>query len=240
VKSTGDAEHYAAYFRDLDSYTQYSEYYRPELKGFYMNLVINVLFPGPIAAWETFANKEMTSEGPAALGTLQNSIAEPDATDALKEIDGLLRTLLETHFPGSGPNAPDIDAYIAAVEAFARDELPIDQDRLNRVGGGGDDVSHHRMDDPSMWFKWAAAVDCASMLDSEGGVTPARALYLGAAAFGSAMDCTFRSRGRTRPEYHADAATETLLREQVQAWVRDGDMARAQVRELYRVFVGQG
>jgi hypothetical protein len=234
--AVADADRYASFFRDLDSYTQYSQFYRPELNGVYMDLVINVLFPGPIDAWEQFVRDEMTPRAPASLTRLQNAIAAPAATDALKQIDDLLRSLLHAHFPGSGSSEFDLDAYVRAVEAFARDLLPVDEDRLRRVGGGGDDVSHHRMDDPSMWFKWGAAVDCAAMLDGDGGLTPSRVAYLGAAAFGSAMDCTFRARGKTRPEYHSDAATETLLRNDVRVWVRDPALARAQVRDLYRVF----
>jgi hypothetical protein len=186
--AAADGERYAAFFRDLDSYTQYWEYYRPELNGHFMNLAINVLFPGPIDAWESFARDENTAQGPASLQRLKNAITDPDAADALRQIDTLLRQLLETHFPGHGSDALDIDAYVEAVEAFARDRLPVDDDRLRRVGGGGDDVSHHRMDDPSMWFKWAAGADCAAMLEGEAGLTLVRAVYIGAAAFGSAMD----------------------------------------------------
>lgn len=233
----GEGDRYAAFFRDLDSYTQYWQFYRPELRGLYMNLVVQILFPGPIAAWETFVSKEKTAEAPAALTALNNAIAKPDASDALRQIDGLLTKLLGVHFPGPSAGTLDTTAYLTAIEAFARDRLPVDQDRLARVQSGGDDVSHHRMDDPSMWFKWAAAVDCAAMLEGATGMTSPRTAYLGAAAFGSAMDCVFRARGKTRPEYHPDSATETLLRGQAASWVRDGDAARAQARELFRVFI---
>ena len=235
---TEGAERFAAYFRDLDSYTQYWEFYRPELNGSYMNLIVGVLFPGPVDAWETFARVESTAEAPQALAALKESIAAPAHADALDQIDALLRDLLNEHFPGQGQEAFDVDGYLAAVGAFARDRLPVDENRLARVGGGGDDVSHHRMDDPSMWFKWSAAVDCPSMALNPAVVAPMHGLYLPGAVFGSAMDCVFRARGRTRPEYHGDAATEKLLREQARQWARDGNLARAQVRDLYRVFVG--
>jgi hypothetical protein len=238
-----DLSKYAAFFVDLDSYTEYWDIYRPELNGKYMKDVA-VIFGGALRAWFTYAMKENTPEGPSSLAALKASIANPAATTALQSLDGLLLQLLLAHFPSAVGPALDADSYLAAVETFARDVLPPDPDRLSRTPPDDDRYAYagrHRMDGASLWFSWAGVLDCAAMLEGDGGgMQPHRALQIGAAAFGSAMDFTFRGqsapRGKTRPEYNPDEATAALLRAQVKTWVADGEVARAQARDLYRVF----
>jgi hypothetical protein len=230
-----------AFFTDLDSYTEYWDVYRPELKGKYMKEV-GVLFGGSLKKWFALALGEHSPEAAALLQQLTESIAEPAAVSALSSIDDLLFGLLRKHFPGAGADDIDFAEYVSAVEWFARDLLPPDDDRLGRVPQDDDRYAfagRHRMDGASMWFSWAGVVDCVAILQGDAGLKPHRAAQIAASAFGSAMDFTFRGqsgfRGKTRLEYRADEATAIVLRDQVQAW-RHGKVARSEARDLYRIF----
>jgi hypothetical protein len=238
-----DLERYAAFFTDLDSYTEYWDLYRPELKGKYMGYV-GLLFSGVLPEWFDYALNEKTTQAPALLTKLKKDLAVSEVTDALLQLDELQLTLIEKHFPGPDGKGIDFASYLAAVDAFAQDLLSPDADRLARTPE--DDARHdyagrHRMDGPAMWFYWASVTDCTSLIAGpNGGMTPHRALLIGAAAFGSAMDFTFRGqvgfRGKTRPQYKPNAETAALLRAQAREWVRDGNVARSQTMDLYRIF----
>lgn len=226
------------FFKDLDTYTEYSDVYRPELNGKYMAMV-GILFPGAVKLWTRYALAEKTPNGSAALQTLNNELDKGKVRDSILQIDALLHDLLKQHFPGSGDLEIDGDAYLATTELFARDAFPDDPERLGRLTEDDDrraNALRHRMDGTSMWFSWGAVIDCASMLPDSGGILPHRTLMLAGCAFGSAMDFVFRNRGRTRPEYKPDPSTETILRNSAKVWATDGAESRAQVRDLYRVF----
>jgi hypothetical protein len=236
-----ELERYSRFFSDLDSYTEYWDLYRPELRGKYMRYV-GVVFNGVLREWFEYAVKEKTAAAQQLWATLTQHVAAAPTAEALRELDDLQRRLLEQHFPAADGRI-DSESYLKAVEAFARDVLPPDADRLSRTPE--DDSRHdyagrHRMDGPSMWFSWAGVADCVTLLPAEATPAPHHALLVGAAAFGSAMDFTFRGqagvRGKTRPEYRPDEATATRLRNDVRVWIQTQEAARAQATELYRIF----
>ncbi|MDZ4859566.1 MAG: hypothetical protein SGI88_11345 [Candidatus Hydrogenedentes bacterium] len=227
------------FFVDLDAHTEYWDVYKPELAARYMDDV-QVLFPGAVKLWFNAVRVEGTDEATVRFAELGTELEKGTTRAALMDLDALLRDLLYRHFPA--PNEPEIDTanYLMVVEAFARDQFPDDTDRLNRLeldDPRRPEASRHRMNGTSMWFAWAAMIDCMALADGNEGLTPWRSVQLASCAFGSAMDFTFRTRGQTRPEYTADDATVALLRQQVGVWVNDVDEARRQVRDLYRVFV---
>jgi hypothetical protein len=238
----GDLEKYAAFFRDLDSYTEYWDLYRPETNGRYMDAAI-ATFGAPLQSWTAYALKENSAQAPALLAKLKAALAVAENAQALRTIDELLLMLLQRHFPGPAEGQIEAGAYVNAVEGFARDVLPPDPDRLARTPSDDSRYAYagrHRMDGAVMWFNWAGVLDCVDLLDGDAAFTPHRTVQIAAAAFGSAMDYAFRGqvgfRGKTRPEYKPDEPTVVLLRSQVKSWIADGTLARGQARELFRIF----
>jgi hypothetical protein len=238
----------SAFFVDLDAYTQYFDVYDLVPDARYMGMY--GVLGGVIAAWNRVAETVDPAAHAAALQTLRARVQEPQSAQALQGLDAMMVALVRQHFPsGSGVDA---DGYLDVVEAFGRDVLPPDPDRLARVLALDPDdprkdmAERHRMDGASMWFTWAAVVDCASLLsESDPSLAPgqeARTLMLAGCAAGSAFDFVFRAkpgdpRGRTRPEYTPDLATLSLLRSSARAWAADLDEARSNARDLHRIAV---
>lgn len=145
----------------------------------------------------------------------------------------------------------DADGYLDVVEAFARDVLPPDEDRLARVTAKDPDdrripyAARHRMDGAGMWFTWAAVVDASTLVAEMTGSAAdkkqkARTILLAGCAAGSALDYTFRSapgdpRGRTRDEYRPDQPTLEHLRDAARAWAVNLEEARSNARDLARI-----
>jgi hypothetical protein len=227
---------FSAFFIELDANTQYFKAYGNS--SHYMDIASSLISGASVKAWRQWAIEETKPIGPTRRTAFINSVADGQTSAMIKEIDALMLRLLRHHFPGPGGNE-DIDAvpYLGAMEVFAKDQLPVDNDRLTRVGGGGDDVSHHRMDGFGMWFHWAAVFDSARFIPNGGGETPYRTLLVAAAAFGSAFDSAFRKRGKTRSVYKDDEPTNQLLRTDVMSWIADAEAASAQARELCRIFL---
>jgi hypothetical protein len=240
----GGGTGYARFFEDMDSYTEYWDIYRPELQGRYMAHV-GTLFGDSLRKWFAFVLKENTPEGPALYDRLLRSVNSPATVAALNEIDSLLQTLLTSHFSAATASGVDSSEYLNAIELFAVDGLPPNPDRLARTppsDGRHPFAGRHRMDGASMWFSWAGVLDCDALADGLGGTTPVRTLQIAGAAFGSAMDFTFRGvagfRGNTRPEYRPDETTRNYLRLRVRELAGDADAAQREARELYRIFKG--
>lgn len=226
---------FSAFFIDLDAQTQYHEAYGNP--SHYMDISLSLIRGPAVKAWQRWARRENHPDGPARRSAFIKAASVPETAADVLEIDEMMHKLLLKHFPDDEEeNGIDASPYLGAMELFAKDQLPADQDRLQRVGGGGEDVSHHRMDGFGMWFHWAAVYDCARFAPNGGGENSYRSLMVGAAAFGSAIDSAFRQRARTRAEYKNDEATNQLLRTEVMSWIQDGEAASAQARELFRIF----
>jgi hypothetical protein len=230
------------FFVELDARTQYFQLYGNTPKYLVMYGKLGVA----TQKWVALCQAATDQERSAARSALMIELSKPEVTAAVDGLDGMLRELLVTHFTGE-PGGLDSDRYLTVVEAFARDVLPVDEDRWNRFHTANpddtttakDDVARHRMDGPFMWFVWASVVDAAALLSSDGGLEDtARAAQLAGCALGSAMDFVFRdpARGKTRPEYRPDAATLNLLRASGRAWASDLTQASTQVRDLCRIF----
>ena len=230
-------EIFAAFFRDLDSFTEYWDVYRPETNGRFMNAVTQQIFPNVLAPWRDYAlatGPEKATRREALLAVLR----QPPVSDAVMLIDDLQAQLITTHF-GQQPT-PDPDSVLEAQLAFGKDTLPLDPDRDSRVQAGDPRkpfAKFHRMDGAIMWFNWAAHVESAALLDGETGPgMAARTLLLAGICGGSSMDFTFRdNRLPTRPEYVRDDATERLIRTKTQQLSADWTAAVAELHDLWRI-----
>ncbi|RYG42892.1 hypothetical protein EON79_18035 [bacterium] len=238
------------FFIELDAWTEYWDCYDRVPDDRYIQL-FGVVGPTVFAPWRALATAT-PAEREQREAALRAGLANPAVGQALLAYDDLLKKLIEDHFPGTEGALLDAEGYLNVIEAFARDILAPDSDRLARLkaldpenfsaDGRKAHALRHTMDGPTMWFNWAAVVDCTALLEGEGGLLPHRALMLSGCAFGSSMDYTFRSapgnpRGKTRPEYGKDEATEALLRSRAREWAVDGEAARAEARELFRISV---
>jgi hypothetical protein len=237
----------ATFFTELDAHTEYWDVYDAVPDGRYYALV-RVAAPA-LAAWRSLVGSTSPKDRDRAELALKDSLDDDTVADAVVTLDRLMISLAAKHFPGA-ERGVDPEAYLNVVEAFARDVLPPDEDRLKRVTDLGDPedqrLQHalrHRMDGSTLWFTWAAVVDAAEMVDEGHGTDERReihALMLAGCAAGSAFDYVFRSspgnpRGVTRPVYRADEPTLVDLREAARAWAADMGQARDNARDLARI-----
>jgi hypothetical protein len=230
-------ETYAAFFRDLDSFTEYWDVYRPETNGKFMDPVVQHIFPKVLVPWRNYA----LATGPdkaTQRETLLAVLHQPPVSEAVMLIDDLQAQLITTHF-GQQP-VPHLDSVVEAQLAFGKDTLPLDPDRDSRIQAGDPRkpfAKFHRMDSPIMWFNWAAHVESAALLQGETGQKmAARTLLMAGVCGGSSMDFTFRdNRLPTRPEYKRDEATERLIRAKTQQLSTDWRAAVAELHDLWRI-----
>ena len=236
----------SAFFVELDANTQFWDVYDLMSSPRYMQLV-GVANPA-VVAWQRLAVATTAQARQQAEQALMSVLTDSSVVAAIDDLDHLMVSLVSKHFP-TADGGIDADAYLSVVEAFARDVLPDDEDRLSRITDKDPDdpraryALRHTMDGPFMWFIWAAVVDVATMLDESRGTQDRRsantAILAGSAA-GSALDYAFRGRpedprGKTRPEYHADEATLHDLRASARLWAADLDKARTNARDLARI-----
>ncbi len=250
-------ELYAAYFRDLDSWTEYWPFYRPESKGRYFfgdgageEGLLGRFFPNrntpqgdePLERWQEWAKFGTDADDDPYLTSLMEAIGDVEVKEALYEVDALLGRLIVEHFEFDG--AIDGEAYIDCVENFARDQLPPDQDRFERVPEGDPRKDHslyHTMDGNSMWFNWVGHLECTSLLkaqeDTEDEGLAVRTLAMAGICLGCPMDYVFRQRSRTRSEYRLDQPkrTQELLRSRARIWRLDWNAAAKEARALFKI-----
>lgn len=238
----------SAFFTELDAVTQYADVYDVVPDDRYMQMFGKVT--PVVAAWNRLATATTPDAQQAALAALRDALAVADVETALRGLDELMVGLLLKHCPDAAQGA-DADRYLDVVEAFARDVLAPDEDRVARVTAKDPDdgripnALRHRMDGAGMWFTWAAVVDASAILAENAGTSggieqTARAILLAGCAAGSAFDYTFRAapgdpRGRTRPHYRPDQPTLDELRDAARAWALDLGEARSNARDLARI-----
>ena len=230
-------ETYAAFFRDLDSFTEYWDVYRLDTNGRFMNAVTEHIFPKVLAPWRDYAlatGPEKALRREALLAVLR----QQPVSEAVVLIDQLQAELIGTHF--GEPTAPGGNGVLEAQLAFGKDTLPLDPDRDSRLGTSDPRkpfAKFHRMDGAVMWFNWAAHVESAALLEAETGPRmAARTLLMAGICGGSAMDFTFRD-GRlpTRSEYKRDEATERLIRAKTETLSTNWTAAVAELHDLWRI-----
>jgi hypothetical protein len=241
---------YAAFFFELDSWTEYWDIYRPHTCGQYYfgdgettPGYLSSFLPSPrtrrapvFSAWKTYALAagDPVAE-PRARGCFEAEVREaPAVHEAARAVEWLVNSIVQSHFG----EPPDRLAYFEAIERFARNQLPPTPDRLARVPD--DDLRkatalHHTMDGDIMWFAWAVHLECAHLLGShETKDDLQRALLMAGVILGCSMDYAFSGRCRTRREYQSqDETARKRILERANACAEDFQVASAEARRLF-------
>lgn len=234
---------YAAFFHELDAWTEYWDVYHPESKGRYYfgdgvtetglltKLLPNKTKPAVYVAWCQMAL------GCGSRETFLRELAASDVRSAIIEVDEFVVQLVEKHF-GDPSKAAVQDDYLEAVFQFATDALPPATERAARIEDGDPRKStagRHSMDNDVMWFAWAFELEAAHQVRCNGGSDPEHALLLTGVVTGCAANFAWRGHRRTRSEYQATSETRALLRQRASLWRRDVRAAADEARALYRI-----
>ena len=237
-----DGARYAAWFHELDAWTEYWDIYHPESAGrFYFGdggaekgLLTRFLprdgRPPIFTAWTRMA----LQTGPVS--AFIEAAREPAVAAAIAEVDDLLTRLFARHFGDANNTAGQAD-YLAATFHFAADTLPPATERYSRIAD--DDMrkstaGRHTLDGDIMWFAWALHTEAAELV-ADPAAHARRTLFQAGVAMGCAVNFAWRGHRRTRPEYAKDARTAALLMERGRSWAQDYGSAVAEIHELFRI-----
>jgi len=252
------ASRYSAFFLELDSYTEYFEYYdAPEN---YMPVVLQYFDrrmgdgTKAINAWWRWVSSRGLPDESHYRAELDAFLSDGTVRAAILKVNTLLAQLLDKHFPGTGGEV-DFQAFMDAIELFAKDQLPPDEDRRQRVRSSIPQAAtpkereeletyadcyarYHRMDGEAMWFNWAAHSDMALMIENDNDTASrSKSIQLAGTTVGSVIDYVFRKRGKTRSEYSADPARALIaMRRASKRYVTDIPAARAELYALVSIY----
>ena len=241
--NTSSESRYAAWFHELDSWTEYWDIYHPETRGrFYFGdgagengLLTRFLprerRPPAFNAWCQMAT------GSGAHDHFKREVRILEVAAAVMEVDGLVGRLFYKYFGHAGDPSVQQD-YLEAMFRFGADLLPpaterealiADNDHRKRTAG------RHALDGDIMWFAWALELEAAYAIAGPDLEHPRRALQLAGVAIGCPANFAWRGHRYTRVEYHADDATAILLRERGLGWASDFEASAEEVHTLYRI-----
>jgi hypothetical protein len=237
-----DGARYAAWFHELDAWTEYWDIYHPESVGrFYFGdggaekgLLTRFLprdsRPPIFGAWTRMA----LQRGPES--AFIEAARVPDVAAAIAEVDDLMTRLFAKHFGNARDPAVQAD-YLAATFRFAADTLPPAAERYSRIADGDmrkATAGRHTLDGDIMWFAWALHTEAAELV-ADPAAHARRALFQAGVAMGCPVNFAWRGHRRTRPEYAQNAATAALLLERGRAWAQDYGSAVDEIHALFRV-----
>lgn len=240
---------HAAWFHELDAWTEYWDIYHPETRGrFYFGdeagspgLLGRFLpregRPPPWTAWVAIALSAGDPNAAEARASFAEAVREEAAAAAILEVDDLLVRLFAAHFGDAADPTVQAD-YLDAVFRFAIDTLPAATERDGRIDAADPRKStagRHTLEGDIMWFAWSMHTEAAQVLRGRDAGAARRALSLAGVAVGCAAQFAWRGHRRTRPEYRCDAATERLLRERGLGWARNARTAVEEAHALYRI-----
>jgi hypothetical protein len=239
------ARRYAAWFHELDAWTEYWDIYHPETKGHYYfgneddepGLLRQFLprdkMPRVFTAWKRMA---LTYQDESEF---LKEARVPGVASALLETDELVAALFEKHFGDASDPSVQAD-YLEAMFHFAADILPPAAERYARIADDDPRKStagHHTLDGDIMWFAWSLQLEGAQALatagDDSGHIR--RALLLAGVAMGCPVNFAWRDHRRTRDEYSADAKTRELLFRKAAQWTGDFAAAAREIHALFRI-----
>lgn len=238
----------AAWFHELDAWTEYWDVYHPETRGrFYFGDdgsepgLLRALLPrdGRPHAFTAWSRMALCS-GPRE--DFVAAIAVPHVRQAIIEVDDLIDRLFGEFF-GDGADPRVQREYLGAVFRFAIDALPAAPERDARISEEDPRKStagRHRLEGDLMWFAWALQIEAAQAIAAANSAATngghlRRMLQLAAIAVGCPADFAWRGHRRTRSEYQANAATTALLRERGLRWLTDFEAAAEEIHALYRI-----
>ncbi len=236
------AERHAAWFHELDAWTEYWDIYHPETRGrFYFGdgrgeRGLLTLFlprehhPPAFVAWKQVAL------GASAPESFIGAVAVSDVAAAVIEVDDLVARLFAKYF-GDARDPAVREDYLAAILGCATDSLPAAGERANRIPA--DDwrkptAGRHVIDNDLMWFAWALHLEASELVAGADG-SARRTLQLAGVVAGCSIDFAWRGHRRTRPEYSRDERTLALVRARSQTWSADFQSAVAEMKMLFRI-----
>ena len=246
LAASADDRRYAAWFHELDAWTEYWDVYQPQTRGRYyfgdgageaglLSLFLpRTAYPPPWTAWSAWALGAGGRDG------FERAVRQGEVAAAVLEVDALVGRLFARHFGEADDPAVQAD-YLEATLRFALDALPAASERDARIPEGDwrkPTAGRHTLDGDLMWFAWALHTEAADIL--AGGARDLagrarRALMLAGVAAGCPANFAWRGHRRTRAEYQAGPATLERLRARAREWSGDLDAAADEIRQLYRI-----
>ena len=250
--SDASGRRWAAWFHDLDAWTEYWDVFHPETRGRYYfgdghgeGGLLSLFLPRdarPPAwrAWVEMALSAPDPKGPQAALVFASLVQAAPVREAVLEVDALIGRLFDKHF-GSATEESVHRGYLAAMHRFAINELPPAPAREALIAA--DDprkptAGHHTIEGDVMWFGWALQLEAARLVQPgsrDAGLDARLALSLAGVALGCSANFAWRGHRRTRSEYRPDAATAELLMQRGLRWAADPDAAAAEVHALYGI-----
>ncbi len=237
------ANRYAAWFNELDAWTQYWDIYHPETNGRY-HFGNGTTEPGLL---RRFLRRE---ERPAvfnawvrmalALDTRDKFVEEaraPEVAAAVLEVDRLVSRLFTKHF-GDACDPQVREDYINALLCFGCNTLPPAAERAARFSD--DDprkrgAGRYAMEYDLVWFSCALQLEAVHANYGVDEDHARRSLMLAGLAVGCSADFTWRGHRQTRPEYSRDFQTAYLLRNMGMEWAADFKAAAREMHALFRI-----
>jgi hypothetical protein len=234
---------YAAWFHELDAWTQYWDIYHPETNGRY-HFGNGTTEPGLL---RTFLRRE---QRPAAFnawvrmalaldgrGKFVEEAREPEVAAAVLEVDRLVSRLFKQHF-GDASN-PGVQAdYINAMLCFGCDTLPPASARAEQFSSCDPRrpaAARYAMENDFVWFSCALHLEAVHAIYGVDEEHARRTLMLAGIAVGCSADFVWRGHRQSWPEYSRDFQTAHMLRNLGVEWANDFGAARAQVHALFRI-----
>ncbi|MEO8830017.1 hypothetical protein [Lapillicoccus sp.] len=240
-----DGSRYAAFFHELDAWTEYWDIYHPETHGrFYRGDgskrgQLDLFVPASAGLPPVFVAWKRRALGQDLADDFSRLAADEPVASAALELDDLVCRVVRAQFGDPAEAAVRAD-YLRAINGCATDTLPAATERASQVSPGDlrqRTAGRHTIEGDMMWFVWALEVEAATAAAGPDRVARCdlHALALAGVATGTAASFAKRGHRRTRPEYRDDDATRLLLQERGARWAQDVDAAATEVHELFQI-----
>jgi hypothetical protein len=234
---------YAAWFQELDAWTQYWDIYHPETNGRY-HFGNGTTEPGLLRKFVRYEQRPPIFNAwvrmALALDSRRKFIEEaraPEVAAAVLEVDRLVSRLFKTHFGDA--NDPRVqEDYINAMLCFGCDMLPPATDRAARFSDSDlrkGAAGRYAMELDLVWFSCALHIEAVHAVFGVDEDHARRSLMLAGLAVGCSADYVWRGHRQTRPEYSKDFQTAYLLRNMGMEWADDFAAGAKEIHALFRI-----
>jgi hypothetical protein len=234
---------YAAWFHELDAWTEYWDIYHPETHGRYYfgdgemepgllsRFLPRTQYPPAWIAWSRMAL------GINSRRAFLDEVCKDDTASAILEVDALVDRLFEKYF-GDATDEDVKTTYLNGIFRFAIDVLPAATERDAKIAEGDwrkPTAGRHTLDGDLMWFAWALQLEAAHAIAGKDAGHPRRSLLLAGVATGCPANFAWRAHRRTRAEYGCNPETVAVLNNRGMQWALDFDASADEVHALYRI-----
>ncbi|MBS0418590.1 MAG: hypothetical protein JSR66_12820 [Proteobacteria bacterium] len=234
---------YAAWFHELDAWTQYWDIYHPETNGRYhfgngtteQGLLRKFLRreqrPAAFNAWVRMA---LALDGHAKF---VEEARVPEVAAAVLEVDRLVSRLFKQHFGDASDPGVQAD-YINAMLCFGCDTLPPASERAEQFSSSDprrQAAARYAMESDFVWFSCALHLEAVHAIYGVDEEHARRTLMLAGIAVGCSADFVWRGHRQSRPEYSRDCQTAYMLRNMGVEWANNFRAAREEVHALFRI-----